>query len=188
VKYAQIHPGQLKFGHSGIGSANHIFGEWFAIKAGINIVQVPFGGESEALAALLGGHIQIMFPSISSVLDNVKAGKVKVLAVAGEKRLINHECSNVLTFKEQGLDLVFTMWQGIAVPKMMSEEAKQKLAVVLKNIINDPEYKKNLELTGVTVEYLNHEEFKKKWILEGERLEKLVQQTGILEKIAAQKK
>lgn len=188
INSANDHPGQLKFGHSGIGSANHIFGELFAVKAGIQIAQVPFSGESEALAALLGGHIQIMFASISSILDNVKAGKVKILAVAGEKRLTNAECSSVLTFKEQGLDLVFTMWQGIAVPKMMPEEIKQKLAAALKDIVNDPDYKRNLEVTGVSVEYLDPGEFKKKWNYEGERLEKMIKETGILDKIAAQKK
>lgn len=188
IKDAKNHPGEIKFGHSGIGSANHIFGELFAIKAGINITQVPFGGESEGLAALLGGHIQIMFPSISSVLENVKAGKVKVLAVAGEKRLTNAECSSVLTFKEQGVDLVFTMWQGIAVPKMMPEEIKHKLAVSLKNIVNDPEYKRNLEASGAFVEFLGPDEFKNKWNFQAKRLEKIVEETGILSKIAAQKK
>ena len=87
LEYAKSHPGEIKFGHGGIGTAHHIFGEIFARETGINIAQVPFRGDAESLAALLGGHIQIAFIAPTSAKEHVKSGSLRILAVAGDKRL-----------------------------------------------------------------------------------------------------
>jgi len=189
VSYAKEHPGEIKFGHSGLGSTEHIVGETFAQKTGIDIKQVPFKGGSESLAALLGEHVQLIFVASPTVLkEHVKNGTIKVLGVAEEKRLTIPGFENVSTFKEQGIDLTFSFWNGIAAPKDMPAVEKARLIAGLREMVNDPDFKKNMEELGMTVQYLGPEEFSERWIEDNAKLTKIVKETGIAELIASQKK
>lgn len=188
VRYARQHPGQIKIGNSGVGSIANVLGEMLVHTAGITLEPVPFLGGSEALAALLGGHIQVVFTSPATVREYTRNGTIKVLGVPNEQRLADPVFANVPTFKEQGLDIVFSNWMGVAAPKEMSQEARAKLADGLKGIIADPEFKNTLERIGLQVDYLNPEETKLKWIDDNEKLSKVIQETGILERIKEQKK
>lgn len=187
VTYAKAHSGIIKFGHVGLGSPRHVTGEMFAKAAGIQIQQVPFDGEPESLAALLGGHIQLIFVDTSVIKEHVKSGKVKVLAMATEQRLNDPVFKDVPTFKEQGLDVVFSLWYGIGAPKGLPKDIKNKLAAGLKEMIEDPEYQQYLESMGMSVVYLGPEESGGKWLAESERLSKIIKETGIAELIAKQK-
>lgn len=187
VEYAKEHPGEIKFGHSGLGTAPHVTGEMFAKDAGINIIQVPFLGSADSTAALLGGHIQLVFTSPNIILEYMKIGKVKVLAVASEQRLTEPEFKDIPTFKEQGFNVIFTSWYGIGAPKGLPKDVKSKLDERFNQMLNDPEFINNMEQMGMTVEYLGTEEFEKKWISEMVRLPKIIKETGIAERIAAQK-
>ncbi len=189
ILYAKQHPGEVKFGHAGLGTAIHITAEMFAKEVGVNIVQVPFKGDSEALAALLGGHVQLIFVATpSTVKEHVQSGTVKILGVAEECRLNIPGFENVPTFKEQGVDLAFSFWQGVAAPKGLPAAEKARLAAGLKEIINDPEFKKNMENIGMEMEYLGPEEFGNRWIADNAKLTNIIKETGIADLIAAQKK
>lgn len=189
VEYAKQHPGEIKFGHPGLGSATHIVGEMFVKEAGIQIEQVPFLGTSESLAALLGGHIQLVFASgPSDIKELIRSGRLRALAISGEKRLVLPEFAAVPTFKESGINVVFTTWNGVAAPKGLPEDVKNKLAEGFEKIVNDPEFVSNLESLGLTVEYLGPKESTDKWITENNQMAKIVKETGIAERIAAQKK
>lgn len=189
IQYAKQHPGEIKFGHPGLGLMPHIVGEAFAKEAGIQIEQVPFMGTAESVAATLGGHVQMMFASSpSDIKELVRSGKIRALAISGEKRLAQPEFADVPTFKEKGLNVTFTPWQGVGAPKGLPENEKNYLAQGFEKIINDPEFISNLENLGLTVEYLGPKESTEKWISENNRISKIVQETGIVERIAAQKK
>lgn len=188
VKYAKQNPGEIKFGHSGLGSSNHVAGELFAREANINIAQVPFRGEGEVIAALLGGHVQLMFTNPPAIKEHVKSGKVRVLAVAAEQRLSDPVFNSSPTFKERGFDVVFQLWHGIAAPKGLPAEEKARLAKGFYEIMNDPEFKQHMESLGMTVEYVGPKEFSEKWVADSLRLAKIIQETGIAERIAEQKK
>jgi tripartite-type tricarboxylate transporter receptor subunit TctC len=135
------------------------------------------------MAALLGGHIQVVFLSPATIKEHLKNGKVRALAVATEQRLTDPVFVDVPTFKEQGMDIVFSYWIGVAAPKEMPIEIKAKLANGLKAIIVDPEFKKNVENIGLQVEYLNSQESQAKWLADNQKLSKVVQETGILDRI-----
>lgn len=188
VDYAKRHPGEIKYSHAGLGSSSNVVGEEFAQKAGIQISQVPFRGDSEGLAALLGGHVQLLVTTYPSVIEHVKSKTVRVLGVVAKQRLTEPIFSNVPTLQEQGLDVAFTMWQGIAAPKGLPDDVKVKLVQGLKNIINDPEFIKNMQGLGMKVEYLGPKDFNEQWLEDSVRLPKIVKETGIAERIAAQKK
>ena len=187
INYAKQNPGKVKFGHPGLGSGNHVAGEMFGQIANISMDQVPFKGDSETLAALLGGHIQLIFTTLPSVKEHIKSGKVRVLGIAGEKRSTDSVLSSVPTFQEQGIDMNFGIWQGIAVHKVMEPEVKAKLLSALEKVVNDPEYIQNMKALGMEVDYLGQKEFEEKWLSDTVRFRKIVQETGIAEKIAAQK-
>lgn len=189
VSYAKEHPGEIKFGHSGLGTAIHITGEMFAKEAGIKIGQVPFKGDTECIAALLGGHVQLILTSTPTALkEHVKSGTVKILGVAEDRRLTTPGFEDVPTFKEQGINVAFNFWNGIAAPKGIPPAEKAKLVGVLKEVVNDPEFKKNMADLGMSVDYQGPNEFSETWIADNEKLTKYVKETGIADLIAAQKK
>lgn len=188
VRYAKHHPGQLKFGHSGVGSNTHLVGEMFGQATGISIEQVPFQGAGEATIALVGGHVQLIFVNPMLVKEHVKNGTLRVLAVADERRLIDPVFSDVPTLNEIGINVAFNNWQAIAAPKDIPADVKAKLAEGLKSMINDPEFKRNMEIAGMRVEYLGPRELEEKWLSENKKLSKVVQEAGILDLIKAQRK
>jgi tripartite-type tricarboxylate transporter receptor subunit TctC len=188
IEYAKQHPGKIKFGHPGVGGINHVAGETFAKAADIQLEQVPFQSSAETMASLLGGHIQVAFVTPASAKEYMKNGMIRVLAIAGEKRLADPVLANVSTFKEQGLDVIGSSWFGVAAPKDLPIEVKTKLSDGFKIIINDPEFKKNIEQLGLQVSYLGPKESQEKWLTDSQRLTQTVQETGILDKIKAQKK
>lgn len=188
VSYAKEHPKEIKFGHSGLGSGTHLVGEMFAREADISIVQVPFKGESESLAALLGGHVQFIVVAPSTVKEHMKNGTIKVLGVANEKRLTIPGFEALPTIKEQGVNVVLAAEHGIAAPKGIPAELKAKLTAGFKEMINDPVFKNNMEAIGMEAEYLGPEEYGAKWVEDNEKLTKIVKETGIVDLIVSQKK
>lgn len=185
TNYAIQNPEKLKFSHSGIGTQNHILGEAFSKMSNIKMKQVPFQSASKAMAALLGGHVQIAIVNPASANEYLKSGMIKVLAVASEERMSDPLYANVPTFKEQGLNLVFTGRFGIAAPKDIPTEVKNQLAENLKAIITTPEFKKNIESMGLQYKYLGVEDSKNKWLLDNKILTEAVYETGIIDLIDA---
>lgn len=188
VSYAQKHPGQIKYGHWGIGSMGHVIGEAFAKSTGSAIDQVPFRGGGEAIVALLGGHVQFIITNPAVVKEHIKNGTIRVLAITGEDRLADPVFANVPTFKEMGLDIVCNYWHGVAAPKGMPVEVRTKLVEGLKAAINDPEFQMDIKNIGLQNEYLGPEELKEKWLSDSQKLSKTIQETGILDLIKVQKK
>ncbi|MBP2628438.1 MAG: hypothetical protein H6Q68_3149 [Firmicutes bacterium] len=187
IEYGKQHPGQLKFGHQGIGSMGHIIGEIFAKTADITIGQVPFRGASEATAALLGTHVQFAVVNPLSVKEQIRNGTIRALAVSGEKRLADPVLAEIPTFKEQGLDIVVNNWFGVAAPKGLPPQVQMKLVEGFKTMIFDPDFKRSVDALGVEIEYLGPQETQEKWLDDNTKLTKIIQITGILDKIKEQK-
>ncbi|WP_110956328.1 tripartite tricarboxylate transporter substrate binding protein [Massilibacillus massiliensis] len=187
ISYVKQHPEEVKCGIPGIGSPSHVLGEAFAKSAGISLKQVSFRGNSEVTAALLGGHVQIGFVSPAIVKEQIKSGALIALATTGEKRLVDSDLAQIPTFKEVGIDNIFNNWCGVVAPKELPPAIKARLEKGLKEMVADPEFQINAENLGLQVNYLNSEESKEKWSLDGETLSKTITETGILEQIKAQK-
>lgn len=188
VQYARNHPGQLKFAHTGIGTFPHLLGEMFGLVTGTAIEQVPFMGSGEVTAALLGGHVQFIIVNPMSVKEHVKNETIRVLAVTSEHRMSDPVFAQVPTFKEQGIDIVLTNWFGVAAPKEMPDHVKNKLAKGFKAIVNDPDFIQNMTNAGLQVEYLGPKESQYKWLSDNEKLNKILKETDVLDKIKQQKK
>jgi tripartite-type tricarboxylate transporter receptor subunit TctC len=188
IKYAKKHPGEIKFGHGGIGSIGHVTGETLAKSTNIKLDQVPFRGATEGIAALLGKHIQVAFINPAVAKDHMQNGTIKILALTGENRLKDPSFTNIPTFKEYGLDITYSNFFGVVAPKDLPLNVKNKLVKGLKEIISEAEFKRNMDSLGLQLEYLGPEESQEKWLRERKNLTETIQETGILDLIKAQKK
>jgi tripartite-type tricarboxylate transporter receptor subunit TctC len=86
IAYAKADPGRINMGSAGVGSTGHLAGELFKMMAGVDLVHVPYRGNAPALTDLIAGQIEVLFPSLGSSIEYVKAGKLRALAVTGATR------------------------------------------------------------------------------------------------------
>jgi tripartite-type tricarboxylate transporter receptor subunit TctC len=115
VAIARARPGQLDYASAGTGSSSHIAAELFRLNAKINIVHVPYKGNGPAMADLIAGHVQLMFNNLAPSVAQVKAGKLRALAVTSEKR--SAAAPDVPTMSEAGYPgVVFNLWVGLLAP------------------------------------------------------------------------
>jgi putative tricarboxylic transport membrane protein len=133
-----------------------------AFKYGIDPKQVKYvsyDGGGEALTALLGGNADVLGTDASSLDQYVKAGKIKVLAVAAPERL-GGSLKDVPTMKEQGIDAEFLIWRGIFGPKEMSADAKKFWDDAMKNMIETDQWKAEVTANNWQTDYKNSDDFK----------------------------
>jgi tripartite-type tricarboxylate transporter receptor subunit TctC len=115
IQLAKRRPGQLLYSSPGNGGPQHLTTELIKLETGIDIVHVPYKGAAGAVTDLVGGHVQAMVSAVQTISPQVRAGKLRMLAVMGEKR--SAAFPDVPTMKEQGLpNLVVETWYGIFAP------------------------------------------------------------------------
>lgn len=114
VALARKEPGKLTYSSSGVGGNNHLAGALFAQAAGIELTHAPYKGTGPALLDVINGVITMNFSSLPPAVGQIKAGRLKALAVTGEKRVSS--LPDVPTLKEQGIDIVVTGWHGLFAP------------------------------------------------------------------------
>lgn len=150
VEYARKNPGKLSYGTSGAGTAQHLVGEMLNRFANINIVHVPYKGGSGALNDLLGGQIQVGYVVVPTVLQHVKAGKLKMLAVIDDRRY--SELPDVPTNREAmpGFEPK-TSWLGFFGPANMPLAISARLTAELQKVVRDPEVARHLNSAGMPV-------------------------------------
>ncbi|MBP1935257.1 putative tricarboxylic transport membrane protein [Paenibacillus sediminis] len=149
-------------GGSAPGSMDHLVSILPAFKYGIDpkkIKYVSYDGGGEAMTALLGGNADVLGTDASSLDQYLKAGKIKVLAVAAPERL-GGSMKDVPTMKEQGIDAEFMIWRGIFGPKEMTDDAKKFWDDALKKMVDTDEWKKEVEANNWQTEYKNADDFK----------------------------
>jgi len=159
VAYAKAHPGKLNYASVGIGSPAHIAGELLKLKAGIDMVHVPYKGGGPAVADTLGGQVQVAFVSLPAAWQHVKAGRLKAIAVTSDKRTAG--APDVPTIKEQGVDCVVNSWYGALVPAKTSPAIVAKLHAAMVKVLQMPETREKLLLQGAEAASNTPEEFEK---------------------------
>ncbi|KIL39976.1 transporter [Gordoniibacillus kamchatkensis] len=150
-------------GGSAPGSMDHLVAILPAFKFGIDpkkVKYVSYDGGGEALTALLGGNAAAIGTDASSLDQYLKAGKIKVLAVAAPQRL-GGNFKDVPTMKEQGVDAEFAIWRGIFGPKEMSADAKAYWEGALKKLSDSEQWKKELQANNWESDYKASADFKK---------------------------
>jgi tripartite-type tricarboxylate transporter receptor subunit TctC len=147
LDWAKANPGKLNIASFGTGTSSHLFAEMFMRQSGVPMVHVPYKGTGDAVKDLLAGRVQIMFDAGTSAIANVATGKLRMLAVVGEKR--SPFTPDVPTMKEQGfsgIDLVG--WLGWFGPAGMPPEIVKRINAALVRALADPAVKSGIEKGG----------------------------------------
>src|SRR5512141_2710740 len=150
VEYCKKHPNEVSFASSGTGSSDHLTAALFWQKTGTTGIHVPYKGGAPAISDLIAGHAQVSFQNINAVLNHIRSGKLKALAVTGDKR--SAALPDVPTLSEAGVKGadVFS-WQGVAAPKGLPKDVKDKLHGAMVKALQDPEVARNLNEQGIEV-------------------------------------
>jgi tripartite-type tricarboxylate transporter receptor subunit TctC len=150
IAYAKANPGKVNFGSAGVGSVNHITGEYFAREAGITLVHVPYKGTGPALTDLLGGHIPMALAPIPAVHANVSAGLLRALATTGKTR--NSLMPDVPTIAETGMPgFEASLYYGLVAPAGTPRPIIDKLNQELRAALASDEVKKQLVADGTEI-------------------------------------
>jgi len=140
IAFAKTHPNQLNFASQGYGTTGHLAGELFKSMAGIDVVHVPYKGSTPALTDLLGGQVQMMFIELSTVIGQIKAGKLRALAVGSESR--NQFLPDVPAMAEVLPGFKASTWFGMVAPPGTPPEIVGKLSSAVSEAIHEPEVAK----------------------------------------------
>jgi tripartite-type tricarboxylate transporter receptor subunit TctC len=141
IEQAKKNPGKIAFASQGIGSTSHLTGHLFEMKAGINLLHVPYKGTAPALNDLIGGHVDLMFDNLASSLAQHRAGTAKILAVASLTRTA--VLPDMPTVAESGLpDFQSVTWFGLVAPADTSPAIVVKLNQVVVEALRQPDVHK----------------------------------------------
>lgn len=153
-------PGKMSFASSGYGSSDHLTAELFWQQTNTKGLHVPYKGGAPAMNDLLGGQAQAAFFNINAVVPQIKAGKLKALAMTGNQR--SPVLPDVPTLGELGVkDVNVYSWQAVAAPKGLPADVKSKLHTALVEAINDPSVKDKFVSQGLEVVANSPEQFTK---------------------------
>jgi tripartite-type tricarboxylate transporter receptor subunit TctC len=139
ISYLKANHAKLSYGHAGVGSISHVSGLVFNAKYGLKPNLIPYRGTGPALQDLVAGQIDYMVDQSLNVIPQIKAGTIKVYAVAAPQRLSS--LPDVPTTKEGGEDFVFSAWNAMVAPKDTPKEIVDKLADALSKALDDPAIK-----------------------------------------------
>lgn len=160
IKYAKANPGKVNFGSFSMGSTSHLNGEILKRAAGIDIVHVPYKGTADASRALMAGEVQIYFDGTATAVEKWRAGQVRLLGPATDKRL--SVLPDLPTLAEQGLaGLDIVGWQGIFAPGNTPPELANQIATVFRNAMNTPKILEYIKNGGNEVSGAGPKEFAK---------------------------
>ena len=158
IDYAKKNPGKLNFGSTGSGSSNHLSMELFMSMTGTRLTHVPYKGSAPAVMAMLGGEIDVLFDNVPNVMQQIKAGKLKAIAVTGTRRA--PLLPEVATVAESGVaGYEVTVWFGMQMPAGVPKATVDRANRDIVQILRDPEVVKLFRDQGVEVEASTPEAF-----------------------------
>ncbi|MBL0729913.1 tripartite tricarboxylate transporter substrate binding protein [Piscinibacter sp. HJYY11] len=166
-------PGQVSFASSGNGSSDHLTAELFWLQTGTSGSHVPYKGGAPAIQDLLGAQVQASFQNVNAVLQHIQSGKLRALAITGDKR--SAVLPNVPTLAESGVTGVDVYsWQGIAAPRGLPSEVKAKLHGAIVAALGDAQVKADFTRIGIEVVANTPEQFAVFQVGESARWKKLI--------------
>ena len=136
IDLLRANPGKYSYASSGFGASPHLSAEWFKLVTKTDVLHVPFTGSAPALPALLGGHVDLMFDTLPSVLPLVQEGKLRALGVTTAERV--PFLPSIPAIAETLPDFDVTSWLGVVVPAGTPAEIRARIAAPLAEFIREP--------------------------------------------------
>jgi tripartite-type tricarboxylate transporter receptor subunit TctC len=149
IDYLQANSEKLTYGHAGVGSISHVSGLLFNTQFGLKPTLVPYRGTGPALQALVAGQLDYMIDQSLNVIPQIKAGTIKVYAIAAPERLSS--LPDAPTTGEAGVDFVFRAWNAMVAPKGTPNEIVGRLADALSKALDDPNVQARYNELGSSV-------------------------------------
>jgi tripartite-type tricarboxylate transporter receptor subunit TctC len=178
IALAKAHPGELTFASPGVGSTNHLAGEMFMRATGIKLTHVPYKGSSPAIIDILAGHVVMNFDTLSSVVNFLKQGKMRPLAVTTAARDV--QLPDVPTLREIGLkEYDVRNWYSVMGPAGTPREIVARLNTEINRILQLPDIKARLDELGVRLDPMTPEQFAEFVRKENTKYQKVAKETGI---------
>jgi tripartite-type tricarboxylate transporter receptor subunit TctC len=178
VALAKARPGQLNFASSGLGSSNQMAGELFKFMAGVNIVHIPYKGNTPALTDTLAGNVEMMFSGVPVILPHLQSGRLRAIAIGSLKRFT--AIPGVPTFDESGMKgYEATTWFGLMAPAKTPKEIVGRWNSEVGRILASPDLKARFLNDGLEPMGGTQEEFGRFIRVEIEKYSKLVKASGM---------
>ena len=178
IAAAKAKPHSLSYASTGNGSSNHISMELFKTMAGVDIVHSPYKGSAPAVTDLLGGQVQVMFDNVPNVLQHVKAGKLRALAVTSARRTpLAPDIPTVAEAGVPGYDL--SVWFGVVAPAATPREVVQKINAECLKILAMPDVRERFLAQGVEPVGSTPEQFGEHIRAQMAKWTKVVQDAGV---------
>jgi tripartite-type tricarboxylate transporter receptor subunit TctC len=149
VEFAKNNPGKLNFGSTGIGSSMHLAGELFMTQTGAKMVHIPYNAPGTATTNMIANDIQLMFQLVPGIASQVKAEKVRALAILSDTR--SPALPDVPTTTELGFPkLQSSTWFAMLAPKGTPKAIVDKMNAEINAVLKDPDFQKKLAAIGAT--------------------------------------
>jgi tripartite-type tricarboxylate transporter receptor subunit TctC len=147
LQYAKAQGGTLNYASVGNGSASHLVGEWFKRRTGVAMTHVPYRGATPAQMDLMAGHVQVLFDNPTALVQYVRAGKMKALAISDTSPIL----PGVASFESLGLrDFRPELWYGIMAPAGTPQPVVTQLQTAFAAAVEDSSVKADLQARGIT--------------------------------------
>jgi len=177
IAYAKANPGKVSMASAGIGTPGHVSGELFKMMAGVNMVHVPYRGAAPALADLLAGQVQVGFTTIGAVIEHIRTGKLRALAVTTATR--SEALPDLPTVGEFVRGYETSNWFGVGAPKATPAEIVDKLNKEINAALADPKMQARLADFGGTPLIVSPADFGKLIADETEKWAKVIRAANI---------
>ena len=177
VAYAKANPGKLAYGSLGFGGPHYLAMEWFKLVAGIDLLHIPYQGSAPALAANVGGQIQLMFVGASTGLQYGRDGRLNVIASSPSARL--PASPNLPSIAESGYrEFDFSTWYGLVAPAKTPADIVARLNQEVARALRAPDMQQRFAALGLIPLPMTPEEFSAKLRRDAEHYARMVKLTG----------
>jgi hypothetical protein len=178
VELIRSKPNRITFASSGTGSTNHLTAVLFANQAKLDIVNVPYRGGGPALADLLGGQVDALFATLPSAMAQIKAGKLRALAITGNTR--SAALPEVPTIKELGVPgVTVTTWNGVLAPAKLPPKLAKQLHEAISHVAEEPGFREKMLSVVVEPTTSSSAEFSVRIRAEYEKWSTLIKRSGM---------
>ena len=178
IALARARPGQLNFASSGLGSSNQMAGELFKVMAQVNIVHIPYKGNTPALTDTLAGNVEMMFSGVPVLVPHIQSGRLRAIAIGSLKRFV--AIPDVPTFDESGLKgYEATTWFGLMAPVKTPKEIVARWNKEVDKILASPNLKSRFLNDGLEAMGGSQEEFARFILVEIDKYAKVVKASGM---------
>lgn len=157
IKALKDEPGKFSYASGGNGSGAHLSGELFKASAGVDAVHIPYKGAPEIISAVIGKSVQFGFPTLGTAFPQIKAGRLRAIAVTGNRR--NHALSDVPTVAETVAGYEVIPWFGLVAPARTPIEMIRRLDTEAQKALNESAFRDRIQADGSEVVNMGHQEF-----------------------------